>query len=76
MTRCCAVSREFCETGQEEIMRMHWLAIAACVALGACVPPPPPGYGYGPGYRQPYGGAYQYQYAPPPYPGGYVPPFP
>ena len=50
-------------------MRLAWLAIAACIALGGCVPYPYyGGYGYGGyGYR-PYG--YRYGYTAPAYPYG------
>ena len=56
-------------------MRVHWLVLAACLGLGACVPPPPYYGGYGYGYRHTYGG-YPYGYAAPGYSYGYVPAYP
>jgi hypothetical protein len=59
-------------------MRLHWLAIAACIALGACVPYPYYDGGYYGDYGNGYGRPYRYspyRYAPPPaYPYAYPAP--
>ena len=49
-------------------MRLHWLALAACILLGGCVPYY---YGYGYPYRPYYSGYYSYGY--PAYSYGYAP---
>jgi len=51
-------------------MRLAWLVLAACVALGACVPYP---YYYG-GYGYRHYGYHPYSYAPS-YTYGYVAPY-
>ena len=64
------------ESGVEDNMRLHWLAIAACVLLGACVP-----YGYYGGYAYRYPYPYPYAYGTYGYPAysygsyGYAPPY-